>query len=326
MVEASMSDATVCIDVISSVLNGARFLPEFLESVRLQTHADWRLWIRNDGSTDDSAAIVAAAARLDSRIRLIDDGGPPLGIAQTYAAVLDRLPADSRYVMIGDVDDVWMPDKMTRTLRFMKRLETEEAPGTPLLVHSDLTVVDEHLHVIAPSLWAYRGVDPEPATLRRLVVLNPVTAPGVMLNAPLTRALAGGMPREALFQDWWFALVAAALGRVVAMRESTVLYRQHGSNAIGAGRTGPGRGLVRDIVGGVRRRSLFRANLVKSTRQAGALLERYRAELSDTDREFLSAYSALPSERFFRRRLALWRYRVLPEHGTVERLGILLRG
>ena len=40
------------VDVISSVLNGTEFLPDFLESLRTQTHGDWRLWIRDDGSTD----------------------------------------------------------------------------------------------------------------------------------------------------------------------------------------------------------------------------------------------------------------------------------
>jgi teichuronic acid biosynthesis glycosyltransferase TuaG len=57
--------------IITPVYNAARWLPETLASVRAQTFADWEHLLVEDGSIDDSAAIVEAAARDDGRIHLL---------------------------------------------------------------------------------------------------------------------------------------------------------------------------------------------------------------------------------------------------------------
>ena len=59
------------ISIITPVYNAARWLPETLASVRAQTLADWEQILVDDGSTDDSVAIVEAAAREDARFRLL---------------------------------------------------------------------------------------------------------------------------------------------------------------------------------------------------------------------------------------------------------------
>lgn len=315
------------VDIISSVLDGERFLPEMLRSLRSQTHTDWRLWMRDDGSTDGTVDVIRAQAASDSRIHLIHIGGPRLGVAGGFGWLLERLPVDSRYVMCADADDVWLPHKVERTLAEMRAAEAVAGDQTPVLVHTDLIVVDEELVVIHPSFWAFSGIDPEPATLRRIVVANVATAPTVMLNRAL-RELVGKTPTEAVFQDWWYALVAAAFGRIVAVRDETVLYRQHGTNAVGARRDPRVRahelpGLIVNRMSSTRE---FRRGLELAARQAGALLERYAERLSEDDRRFLASFSQIPRRSFFRRKLDLFRFRRLPEHGVLRTLGILFRG
>ena len=314
------------IDIISSVLDAEQFLPDFLRSLAGQTHTDWRLWVRDDGSGDRSVEIIRAAAAADSRIRLLHVGGPRLGVAGGFGWLLERLPDDAAYVMCGDADDVWLPHKIALTLAAMRSAESAAGDSTPVLVHTDLTVVDAALRVQHPSFWSFSGFDPEPATLRRLVVRNVVTAPTVMLNRPL-RLLVGRTPAGALFQDWWYALVAAAFGRVVAVREATVLYRQHGANAVGARKA---RLALRDLPGVAAERlangAPFRQALARTAAQAAEFGERYGDRLSAADREFLDEYSKLPEQRLIRRKLALMRLRTLPEHNVAQRLGILWRG
>jgi hypothetical protein len=316
------------VDIISSVLDGERFLPELLRSLRSQTHTDWRLWVRDDGSKDRTVDIVRAQAAADSRIHLIHVGGPRLGVAGGFGWLLERLPADSRYVMCADADDVWLPHKVEHTLREMRAAESEVGDETPVLVHTDLIVVDEALSVVHPSFWEFSGIDPEPVTLRRIVVSNVATAPTVMMNRAL-RELIGKTPPEAMFQDWWYALVAAAFGRIVAVRgEGTVLYRQHGTNAVGARPDPrvPAQELPGLIVNRLSRTREFRSGLAQAARQAGALLDRYGERLSEDDREFLRAFSRIPQTSFLRRKIDLLRFRRLPEHGVLQTLGILFRG
>jgi glycosyltransferase involved in cell wall biosynthesis len=315
---------SVTIDVIVTLYNGASYLGEFLASLGAQTHRGWRLWARDDGSSDETLTVLRRAATADPRITLLESGGRRLGPAAGFGWLLERVPSTARYVMCADQDDVWLPGKIERTLMAMR---AAEAGGDgPILVHTDLVVVDEHLRVIDPSFWHFSGVDPEPVPLRRLAVQNVVTGATLMLNRPL-RELIGVMPVEAVYQDWWYAYVAAAFGRIVALRESTILYRQHGANAVGAKRVAPPHWtelprLARDAMA---RKAQLRAEIARSARQAGAFLARYGDRLSESDRRFLAAYARLPGLGSFRRKLEVARLRVVPDHGLWRNLGILLR-
>ncbi len=316
---------TEIVDIICSVLNGERYLDQFLDSLSTQTHADWRLWVRDDGSSDRSMEIVVARAAADSRVRILHVGGPRLGIAGAYGWLLERAPRDAHVIMTADVDDVWLPHKIERTLDAMRRAESGWGSATPILVHTDLTVVDERLDVVHHSYWAHSALAPEPATLRRQIVRNLVAAPTLMMNAALREAI-GATPAAALYQDWWYGLVALVTGRIVTVREPTVLYRQHGGNSVGARDPRVELGaLLSTVANAFRGTPEFRRDLERLAGQAQALLDRYGDRLSASDRALVSGISTLPRRPFIGRKLDTLRYRVLPEEGLLRTIGILLR-
>ena len=316
------------VDIICAVFNGAQFLPELCRSLDGQTHADWRLWVRDDGSMDATPDIVRTLAAHDPRVSLLYAGGPPLGVARSFNWLLERVPQDAEYVMCADQDDVWLPHKIELTLAAMRQVESA-GPGTPrlpVLVHTDLSVVDATLQPIHSSFWTLTGIDPEPVSLRRFAVRNVVTGATAMMNRPL-RELIGTPPAEAVYHDWWYGLVAAVFGRVVALRQATILYRQHGANAVGARASRlPLRALPRAVATSLQTTSDFRRGVTQTAAQAQAFLDRYRAMLGDDDRRFLERYSRIPQHGFLRRKLELLRLRALPEHGVFRTLGILVRG
>ncbi|MEP6992511.1 MAG: glycosyltransferase family 2 protein [bacterium] len=314
----------VTVDVVAAMFDGGAYLEAFLESLRSQTHRHWRLWVRDDGSADRTLEIVRRAAAEDSRIRLLGEGGPRLGAGMSFDWLVAHVPHDARYIMFADQDDVWLPDKIGTTLAAMQRAE-RTAPG-PILVHTDLTVVDAELRVIDQSFWHYSRVAPEPVSLRRLVVQNVATGATVMINRAL-KELAGPLPTDAVYHDWWYACVAAAFGRVVAVRTATVLYRQHGRNVVGAKRGDRDRwsqlpGTVRQAV---KEWAHLRRELLRAARQAGAFLDRFQERLSGDDRRFLHAYSRMQEGGAFRRKLQVLRLRLRREHGLWRNLGVLLR-
>ncbi len=316
----------VVVDLICSVLNGARFLGDLLDSLQGQSHRAWRLWVRDDGSTDETVAILERAAASDPRVRVLHVGGPRLGIAPAYGWVLERLPSDALYIMSADADDVWLPRKIEVTLGAMRRAEAEYGDSMPILVHTDLTVTDGSLNPIDASFWAFAGIEPEPPTLRRLIVRNVATSPSLMFNRSLKEKI-GATPREAIAQDWWYTLVAAATGRVIALREATVLYRQHGANDAGASRHEPptSRNVLRLVREGIARTRKFRQDVARTAAQARALLDRYASELSPDDRAFLADYSRIPELPLLKRKLEVLRLRALPEHDLVRTVGAVLR-
>ncbi|MGH7618535.1 MAG: hypothetical protein ACREPM_15050, partial [Gemmatimonadaceae bacterium] len=277
---------------------------------------------------DDSAGIVREWSGRDQRVRLVHAAAPSdrLGAARSFAWLLDHLPSDATHVMFADQDDVWLPRKIERTLAAMGEAETALGASMPILVHTDLVVADEALAQLHASFWTYSHIRPEPVTLRRIVSHNVTTGATVMMNRALT-TLAGPMPPEMAMHDWWCACVAAAFGRIIALREATVLYRQHGANAVGArDKRLSFASLPKAILARRGTTAEFRRGLSETAAQARCFLSRYGAALDDADRRFLDAYARIPQRGLLRRKVDLLRFRVLPDHGMLHALGVLIRG
>lgn len=220
--------------VLLSSFNGRRFITDQINSIRRQTHSAWTLLVRDDGSTDNTVELVDALARQDQRIRLLRDTKGNLGPAASFGVLLSHaLESPAGYVALADQDDVWLPTKLARELELLRDQEAATGLATPLLVHSDLAVVREDLSLLHRSFLEFQGIRHQfQAALSRLMVQNFVTGSTVLLNRALLE-VAVPVPRV-IMHDWWLALCAAALGRVLYLPEATVLYRQHGSNAQGS--------------------------------------------------------------------------------------------
>lgn len=55
---------------------------------------------------------------------------------------------------------VWLPDKITRMHNAMIALEAQYGSDSPILIHTDLIMVNEQLRLLAPSVWIFRKLDP----------------------------------------------------------------------------------------------------------------------------------------------------------------------
>lgn len=296
------SDAQI--DVLLATYNGARFVAEQIDSILAQGHPHLRLLIRDDGSTDQTPAILAQyAARWPEKVAVLDGGGN-LGPSGNFSALLQQ--ATAPYVMLSDQDNVWLPGRIDGLLARIERLEAELGPQRPILVHSDLTVTDEALRPLCPSFWSYQHLDPwRGSTLNRLLVQNVVTGCAVMLNRALAQK-ARPIPPEAVMHDWWLALVAAALGRLDCLPESGILFRQHGTNQIGAVRWDLPHVLHKAATFWDRR--LVTKGMQETQRQARAFGERFDGELTPAHREAVQAYAGLGQQGFLQRRLLVVRH------------------
>ncbi len=312
---------TRTVDIVLSVHNGARWLPEQLRSLQAQTYRAWRLWVRDDASTDESWEIVRRAADEDARIHTHPRDGRQLRLPGCQDWLLGHLPADAGAVMGCDADDVWLPGKIERSLQALEEAE-RRFPG-PILVHTDLRVVDTDLVEIAPSLWDHMGARPDRATLPRILVSNVATWPTLLMNRPLLD-LALPVPAGAPEQDWWLALVAVAFGRLVSVDEATVLYRRHGANAYGT-LSGP----LNGAADGIRRLRQGNAELKRwidrTAAQARAFIGRFPEALSPEQLRLLGDIASIPDRGPLGRKLAVLQYHTLRERGIVRNLGLALR-
>ncbi|WP_338217638.1 glycosyltransferase family 2 protein [Lacticaseibacillus salsurivasis] len=253
--------------ICMSTYNGEKFLASQLDSFIDQDYQNWELVVHDDGSTDGTIKLIQRYQARDRRIKLIPGDGHQ-GIKQAFLSLLTKVEGD--YYAFSDQDDVWHANKLTTLLRTL----ASEPSATPTLVYSRYDEIDG-----AGNRIPRTGRQPIYKTqLKDLLLINTVTGCTVMFNRSLRNQLIAPLASldiEALhMHDWWAALVASALGKVIFVDQELVSYRQHGTNVLGA----PGH-----LDFGVRLRKflhLAESRIVHSgSRQAQQLLSCYSNQL-----------------------------------------------
>ena len=223
------------IAILMATYNGEDYIREQLNSILSQSYKDFVLYVHDDGSTDRTAEILNEYKdRYPNRINVLD--GSSTGSAKDNFLYMMGM-VDSDYYMFSDQDDVWLPDKIKVSVERMTELENR-FDYKPLLVFSDLKVVNAKKKVLDNSFMHYSNLDPYDLQFNKLIVQN--VAPGCsMLFNRYARDMAmrySSLPTtdNICMHDWWLMLVVSALGMVSFIDEPLVLYRQHGNNTEGA--------------------------------------------------------------------------------------------
>lgn len=285
------------IDILLPTYNGSMYLADQLHSLFNQTKQNFRLIIRDDESTDDTKQIIAEwRDRYPTRIACVA-ATQNVGVVKSISTLLGHSTAP--YVMLCDQDDVWLPTKIADTLDHMRKLESYHSQAHPILVHSDLQVVDESLSPISPSYWEHTRIDPyRGGTLNRLLVQNCVTGCTAMLNRALVDQV-GALPDCCVMHDGWIALVASCLGTIGIHPKATILYRQHGKNDTGAFAYS-----LKNAIGSlVNKRSRERLGNHRRLKyeQAKTLLDRYHKLLTHKQQTTITEYVLLDGYSQLRR-------------------------
>lgn len=105
------------VSIITPIYNGEQFVAQTIESVLAQTYPHWEMIVINDGSKDNSEAIVKKYAEKDARIKLFSQ--PNAGSAAARNNGIRR--ADGRYIALLDADDLWEPFFLESQLALMQK-------------------------------------------------------------------------------------------------------------------------------------------------------------------------------------------------------------
>jgi len=88
--------------------------------------------------------------------------------------------------MFCDQDDIWNIDKMEKTLFKMQQMESQYG-YVPILIHTDLEVVDENLNVIDTSFMNFQKIDPMKNEFNNFLMQNTITGCTEMINRNLAK-------------------------------------------------------------------------------------------------------------------------------------------
>lgn len=230
-----INDSNITVLILMSTYNGERFLAAQIDSIISQTFVNWTLMIRDDGSTDKTVDIIKKYCQTDPRLVYLDDKLGNLGISKSFSALMLKAALRQEpFVFFCDQDDFWLPHKLSRQILVLNELECKYGQDTPILVHSDLCVVDSNLKVIHPSFLGFEKLNRNTQSpLKTLLINNFITGCTVGMNKKLLD-IANPIPENAFIHDWWCALCAATAGQIGFVDEATLLYRQHMHNSIGS--------------------------------------------------------------------------------------------
>ncbi len=302
--------------VLLSTYNGSEYLSEQLDSLFQQSYSNFVLVIRDDGSQDDTAEILQQySLSYPQQIHLLDEsaGQRNLGAAGSFSFLVkyvlenkSQLGMEEAYMFFCDQDDVWFPQKMEKELYCMQQAESGTGNGdVPVLVHSELQVVDDNMNQIAESFTRYQGLETDRNGFCNLAISNLVTGCTALINEALARR-ALPVPATAIMHDWWLAMVATAFGELVFIDEALVHYRQHGRNTIGAKEHKQVQLSDKTVL---QRLFSFQLNehLLEVAEQASAFLDRFGQDLSPHERKGLQLASRMNSrtgilQRYYYRR------------------------
>ena len=214
------------INIVMSTYNGEQFLAEQIDSIQQQTFKDWQLLIRDDGSSDQTPEIIKSFVAQDPRIVFINEyDRENFGVIKNFFTLIKHDKAD--YYFFSDQDDVWLEDKLETMLAAARQYPDQ----LPLMVYTDLCVVDQNLQVMNQSMIRSQSHHANTELVQELTE-NTVTGGVAMINHALAerwRTL-----DNIIMHDWYLAVLATAIGKLVYIDQPGELYRQHDNNVLGA--------------------------------------------------------------------------------------------
>ena len=226
--------------ILLATYNGEKYIRQQLKSLFEQTNQNFRLVVHDDGSSDATAEIINEYRdKYPERIEIFygnSCGGPK----ENFLWMLGRVEAD--YYLFCDQDDVWLPEKLQRSMDALAseednyRSSKEELP--PVCVFTDMRVVDEELNTLSDSFIRYIGRVPENTAYTQILIDNPAAGCTMCFNRALRDLVVDLAPSVDLnnipMHDAFVLEIAAIMGKVVAIDEPLAYYRQTGHNAMGA--------------------------------------------------------------------------------------------
>lgn len=237
-----LNACTSQVDILLACHGKGLYLSEQIESITQQTYPHWRLILRNDGPLHPELhkQVLFWQKRFPQIIFYADDDEVH-GVNHNFCSLLSKSTAP--YIMFCDADDLWKREKVEKTLFTFRQLEKKfrqrhgDEHLCPVVVFSDMQIVNSHLVPLHSSFWQFQNLAAHKTQLNHLLVENVATGHTMMLHQEMKQLILPFPPQIAIY-DWWIALMASAFNELHPLPERLGLYRQHAQNLIGAKRWG----------------------------------------------------------------------------------------
>lgn len=265
------------IAVIMSTYNGERYISQQINSIFNQANVEVELFIRDDGSTDNTAKIIHSfAGKKNVHINI----GRNIGYAQSFIQELLQHEGFDYYAF-SDQDDYWEPEKLFAACEFIRVRHLQDVP---VVYYSNLLISDENLSVYKKTKLECRR-----HTLESVIMRRSIAGCTIVFNKNMWIKVAGKKITEEMLglghDSFIISLCYSIGGAVLCDSNAYIVYRQHGNNTSG-GTPGLRKRIIKEWNALVKQKGMER-------RIAAAILHNWSDEVSEQAKATLSTIASM---------------------------------
>lgn len=212
------------ITILLSTYNGEKYISNQLYSLLQQTYKDWVLYIRDDGSTDDTVEIIKQFLAIDTRIHYVDDNKRRLGTGKSFWELLKY--ANSKYTICCDQDDIWLEYKLEYLVNFAENKLSSDKVG---FVYCDGYSYSNEQGVITSNSISHLHA----SRLKDFIFFNSgYQGCSILFNNHLLQ-MAVDYKQDFYMHDDILSLLGIVFGECYFLDTPLMLYRQHAKQVTG---------------------------------------------------------------------------------------------
>lgn len=207
------------VNILLSTYNGEKYVKAQLDSLLAQTYSNIHIYIRDDGSKDQTNSIIEQYEKEYDRITVLNKGSHEnLGYMGSFWKLLKECDK-ADYYSFCDQDDAWESDKVKHGVEMMQK----ESDTIPVLYSSYFAYCDDALQITGyPPKMSKRNI-----TLKDVMFYTPAFGFTVMVNECLRKMAINGIDLTDIPHDGWCQKIAASQGKFLFGNDVDVRYRRH---------------------------------------------------------------------------------------------------
>ena len=217
------------VQIFLATYNGESFLRGQLDSIVNQEYKSWELLIHDDGSIDNTIQILNEYENnYPKKIKLLNDQRVFSSASKNFFHLIENRSKEANLYCFCDQDDIWHKSK----LRFIIERYISKEGEKPLLIHSDLSLIDNKGELLEKSHNKLINYQKNFITKNKSYYYNPVPGCAMTINSALADKIS--YSKYMVMHDWWILLSAMQENTTVLYIDlPLVAYRQHSGNVLG---------------------------------------------------------------------------------------------
>ena len=214
------------IAILMCTYNGEDFIEEQLLSIFNQKNKDWKLYISDDGSTDQTLQILKKYQKAlgGNKIKILF--GPQLNFQENFMSLICNQKIKADFFFLCDQDDIWMLDRINYILSQIKNFNNQK----PILYCGRSKYINKDNSKVIGQSDLFKK---EPS-IRNAIVQSIAGGNTMLFNESLRKIVINNRPAKIVSHDWWLYIINELFnGKTYYDTRPTILYRQHSKSLIG---------------------------------------------------------------------------------------------